>query len=483
MKKFFLTVIFLFAVTLSWAQQTPVTSANYELAARFSPKKLNTLVFSTQIRPNWFKDSDKFWYEWRSPEGTFYYIVDPATGKKTPLFDNAEMAAELTEIVKDPFDAQNLPIKSLRLRDDNTFTFLVLSTAMVEKVDKKDSLAKKERLTKNDTLSINDTLAKKDSVINKPKKVTKERKIHYFDYDIRTNKLIEIEEDEPSKLYPTWGNVAPNKKHVIFSRDFNLWYMDIEDYEKASIDLKDTTIKENQLTTEGTAEFGFGFGNSDFYATKKEKNERKSAHIAWSPDSKKFILIRTNTKKVKDLWVINSLANPRPKLERYKYHMPGESGAPVRHLYIYDIESKEMKEIDVSAFKDQQLIFLNKETTKETMYDSIKHSVWQGDLSEFYVIRTSRDHKRVDLCVVDIANDTVKPIIEERMNTYIEIRRPKFVGDNIIWWSERSGWAHLYLYDTKGNLVNQITSGEFHVEDVAAVDEDQKIIYFTANAR
>ena len=480
MKRTLLTFTILFAFIFSWAQQTPVTSANYQLAARFSPSKVDKLVFSTQVRPSWFKNSDKFWYAWRSPQGLTYYIVDPTTGKKSELFNNAKLAAQLTEIVKDPFDAQNIPLQSLELKDDNTFTFKITSTALVDKVDKK---AKKDSLDKKDSLNNKDSLNKKNAIKSTPKKAKKVKKVHYFEYDIKTQKLTEIEDYEPFESYPRWGSVSPDKKHVVFSKDFNLWYMDMENFEKARIDSKDTTIVEHQLTTEGTADFGFGSGNSDIDATEKEKQRRRGSRIIWSPDSKKFALIRSNIEKVKDLWVINALAQPRPKLEKYKYHMPGESESASKHLYVYDMESKEMKEINVSAFKDQEINILSAPSLKKNMYDTLSHRVWQGNNNEFYMIRSSRDLKRIDFCAVDIANDTVKPIIEERMNTYIEIRRPKFVGDNIIWWSERSGWAHLYLYNTKGNLVNQITSGEFHVEDVAAVDEDQKIIYFTANAR
>ena len=468
MKKTLLIFIILFAFVFSWAQQTPVTKANYDLAARFSPTKVDKLVLFNQVMPNWLKNSDKFWYIWRSSEGTFYYIVDPVTGKKSSIFDNAKLAAQLTEIVKDPYDAQNLPIQALKLKDDNTFSFQVRSTAMIDKVD---SLDKK------------DTLKGKPRKLKKLNKVDKVNKIHYFEYDIQTKKLTEIADYKPTKSYPGWGNVSPDKKHVVFSRNFNLWYMDMANFEKAREDSEDSTIVEYQLTTEGTAEFGFGSGNSDDDVTEKEKNKRRGAPIIWSPDSKRFILLRTNTENVKDLWVINSLAEPRPKLEKYKYQMPGETGAPVRHLYVYNMGNKEMKEINVSAFKDEQLLLFTKPSLKETMYDTIVHSIWQGDINKFYLARISRDQKRIDFCTVDITTDSVKPIIEERMNTYVEMRKPKFAGDNIIWWSERSGWAHLYLYDTKGNLINQITSGEFHVEDVVAVDPVKKVIYFIAKGR
>ncbi len=302
MKKTILALLIFFTGAICFAQQTPVTKANYELAARFSPKKVGKLVFSTAINPNWFKNSDKFWYVWQTPQGTFYYIADPATGTKKPIFDNAKLAAELTEIVKDPFDAQNIPIQRLKLEDDKKFTFEIKSTADVEEKDEKTG---------------------------KPKKV---KKVHGFEYDIATNKLTEVKDYKSPKVYPQWGNVSPDKKYVVFSRNFNLYYMDMENFEKARKNEEDSTIVEHQLTTDGTPDFGYGSGNDDFNATDKEKKKRTGAYVAWSPDSKKFAFIRTNSSKVKDLWVIDVLAEPRPKLERYKYQMPGEAEAPSRHL-------------------------------------------------------------------------------------------------------------------------------------------------------
>ena len=451
-------VIFLLAGVFSWGQ-TPVTTANYDLAARFSPKKVDKMVFSTSVTPNWFKNSDKFWYTYQTTEGISYYIVDPATGAKRYIFDNAKLAAQLTEIVKDPFDAQNIPINRFRLVDDDKkFTFEIRSTVEVDVTDERTGRSRKER------------------------------KVHGFELDVQTGKLTEVADYKTPRNYPSWGNISPDKKYVIFSRNFDLYYMNMEDFEKARVNAEDSTIVEHRLTTEGTPDFPFGSGNRDFYATEKEKMERSSASITWSPDSKQFALIRTDESDVKDLWVINTLAEPRPRLERYSYQMPGETGAPIRHLYIFDMETLSYKEISTSAFKDQEIRIINNPTTKVERYenqDIRTPSVWLGDVNSFYLTRTSRDLKRVDFCIVDLSRDSVRTLVEERLNTYVETRTVK-MNDNLnefIWWSERTGWAHLYLYDSNGNLKNAITSGDYHVEDVTAVDWTQKVVYFTANYR
>src|SRR3954471_23812500 len=109
-----------FMLALSICAQTPVIKANYAGAARFSPKKIDRMVFSTSVDPHWLKKSDRFWYTYESPSGKNWYIVDPSKGGKRLLFDNDKLAAELTKIVRDAMDRQHLNIDSLRfVRDEN----------------------------------------------------------------------------------------------------------------------------------------------------------------------------------------------------------------------------------------------------------------------------------------------------------------------------------------------------------------------------
>ena len=81
--------------------------------------------------------------------------------------------------------------------------------------------------------------------------------------------------------------------------------------------------------------------------------------------------------------------------------------------------------------------------------------------------------------------DSIVPIIQERMNTYQETRPLAVLnkGKELIHWSERDGWAHLYLYDDQGNLKNRITKGPWHVEQVLKVDEATRTIYFVGNGK
>ena len=103
----------------------------------------------------------------------------------------------------------------------------------------------------------------------------------------------------------------------------------------------------------------------------------------------------------------------------------------------------------------------------------------------FFLVRSSRDLHRIDICSYTIGQDSIVPIIQERMNTYQETRPLAVLnkGKELIHWSERDGWAHLYLYDDQGNLKNRITKGPWHVEQVLKVDEATRTIYLWGMAR
>src|ERR1700722_7053186 len=90
------------------AQQTLAIKANYQLAARFSSKKLEKMIFSITVDPHWLKKSDRFWYVYETTEGKKWDIVDPVKAERQIMFDNDKMAAAISRIVKDPFDAKHL---------------------------------------------------------------------------------------------------------------------------------------------------------------------------------------------------------------------------------------------------------------------------------------------------------------------------------------------------------------------------------------
>lgn len=470
MKVFYLFLI-LFSISFHELEaQTHQRSpeSNNKLAERFSTNRVDKMVYSLSVIPNWFKNSDRFWYIYKTSKGTKYYIVDPLKSHKREIFNNAKLAAAISEYTGDPYDAANLPIGRLMLKGDTSFVFEVIGKSQPSSVIRSGS-----------------------SNVQSPI-------IYGFEYNINSNRLKHITKYKSPKFYPVWGSVSPKMEHVIFSKGFNLYYMTWSDYEKAKENPFDNSINEIQITFDGSAEFSYGPPQVDYSKVDAEKSIRRRPNLVWSPDSKHFVVLRTDFGKVKDLWVINSLSEPRPELEIYKYHMPGESSAPKNHILIFSIDSlyltdgrflsdtdssraKKYKEISAYMFKDQDLIIHAKPQLQKNKFDSIKHDVWEGDNSRFYFSRVSRDHKRVDLCSYLLEKDSVLSVIEERSNTYLETREPLFTKDEIFWWSQRDGWAHIYRYSKDGLLKNRVTEGEFHVEEIIGSDLSAHNLYLTIN--
>ncbi|WP_246229646.1 hypothetical protein [Mucilaginibacter humi] len=209
MKKFYLSVLFALGL-IQVKAQAPVAApappkGNYQLASKFNADKLRKMVFSQAVDPHWLKLSNRFWYVYETSEIKSWYIVDPATRKKTRMFDNDKLAAEITLIVKDPFDAQHLPIENLKFtNNEKSIQFELKSTVDVVKKDRKDKKAA-------------------DSL---------EKKTFYFTYDLATNKLAELKDFNKVKPKPMWASIAPDSSAIVFSKNFNLYWMDKENYKK-----------------------------------------------------------------------------------------------------------------------------------------------------------------------------------------------------------------------------------------------------------
>ena len=428
----------------------------YVQAERFTKEKLNTMLFSTTVDPHWFQKGNCFWYEYKTSEGKVWYVVDPVAKTKRPLFDLDDVAAQITEIVKDPFTAQQLPIQKLEAQEDGrTFTFHIVSSQDA----KKDTTDKKEPKNK--------------------------KELFFFSYDYPTRKLTWLEDKKKETEYPDWASFSPDGKTVVYAKDQNLYRMTREDYEKLKKDDKDSTVADIQLTTFGVKDFGFGQPYSLLNTDTLCNGKRKGVWGVWSPDSRYFAITVEDEREVKDLWVINSMASPRPTLETYKYQMPGEKEAPQYHLFLFDMNDNSHKEIRTSAFKDQTLRVARRPWQQRDRDRKEVASVWLGDNNRFFVTRSSRDLHRIDICSYTIGQDSIRPIIEERMNTYQEVRPLAALanGKELIQWSERDGWAHLYLYDGEGNLKNRITRGPWHVDQIVKVDEAKRVVYFLANGK
>src|SRR5439155_19926911 len=144
----------------------------------------------------------------------------------------------------------------------------------------------------------------------------------------------------------------------------------------------------------------------------------------------KFAVVRQDQRKVNKLWVVNVLSNPRPTLESCPYVMPGEGNAPQPQIEVLDIASKGRTAMKAGGFKDQTLSIESDRPTARAREHEKNELLWASAGSDkLYFSRISRDMHRVDICVADTATGEVKPLIEERMNTYIDSKPLRVINN------------------------------------------------------
>jgi len=457
-------------------------AANYRLGARWAPYKTAKLVHSTVLDPNWIEGTERFWYQWESSAGKSFYVVDPVAGTKRQLFDNDRIAAELTRITRDPWDGQHLPIRRIRFLDANTLQFEVESSQDEERTDAEAERGEQQR---GDTTRARPPRARK--------------KVFHFQYDVRTQALRELTDYEHPDSHPSWASVSPDGRTIVFARRHNLYMMTADAYRQvldarrgkdgAAADSADwkVEVEETQLTTDGEQWYSYAvFDRGDTDDEKeKSKDRRKRADISWSKDSRRFALVREDERKSKELWVIKVVGNKRPQLETYKYDMPGETDVTQSELLIYDLASRTMVKARTDRFKDQRLgLFPERQWFYEGS-DAPRSQRWvSDDADRVYFWRRSRDQHKVDVCVANASTGDVTALIEERLNTYVEHQGIELLASgDMLWWSERDGWAHLYRFGPDGALRNRLTQGAWHVEGVLGVDETRGFVYFGGNGR
>ncbi len=459
--------------------------ANYELAARFAPYRISEMVHSTSVDPRWIEGTDRFWYEWENADGTFFYIVDPGAGSRTLLFDNDRIAAELTRITRDPWDGQHLPIRNIRFISDNVLHFEVESSQDEEVEDDDEEVEEDQDEEEDDSGS------------------STRKRVHYFEYTVSTRTLRELEDYEAPDNHPDWASVSPDGQTVVFARDHNLFMMDGDDYEQilearrgksgdeADDAEDDVEVTETQLTTDGEKYYTYeanytGRGETNV-SLEEEKDDRKAASISWAKDSERFALIRRDNREVGELWVVHVVGNgnDRPELETYSYEMAGEESVTQEEIIVYDLASKSQVTVSHEPWKDEDLRITTQRQFDYPDSEEPDRSLWISDDSEeLYFVRLSRDRHRAAVMVADAASGNARMLFVDSLNTYIETRPVEMLaGGDMLWWSERDGWAHLYLYGPDGEVRQRLTEGPWHVDGIVGVDEARGFVFFTGQGR
>ncbi len=401
--------LLLIQVLLAISLFSNAQKADFKAAEKFRADNLAPKYGDLAVNANWIEESDIFWYSFKTSSGKNFYYVNAATKSKQPMFDSKYMAAELHKLTHHPYNELDLPIKDIKFEKKSTTKF---------------------------TFVVDSTR---------------------FIFDISKQKLAIKDSIWKDKKKPSWPTYSSDSIWIAYAKNHNLYLMKAKDKDSVEI----------QLTKDGERYYSYASNSED-----TTKNKKVKADVHWFKDSRKLYIEKQDERKVKDLFVIDVLAQPRPKLETYRYSMPGEKFVPQSELIIFDVATKKRIDVDVKKWKDQTI---NVEWSSQKKADKL------------ILIRKDRPLKNLDVCMVNAETGALSVLFSEETWPYFndEYTRLSVLneGDDIIWWSERTGWGQLYLYDGQGKLKNQITNGYFVTGKIERIDTIGRMIYFEAFGR
>ena len=269
---------------------------------------------------------------------------------------------------------------------------------------------------------------------------------------------------------PRNSSVSPDGNRAAFIRDYNLWVKDL------------VSGRETQLTQDGIKEFGYATNNAGWVKS-------DNPVLTWSPDSRKIATFQHDERGTSDMYLVRTTVG-EPVLEAWKYPLPGDS-------VIFRVSRVV---IDIDAPGGPKLVRFNMppDQHRSTVSDHIACSggticdvQWYPDGSHVAFVSSSRDHKHAWMRVANASTGEVRTLFQESMPTHVgdasfteNLWRVLPASNELIWWSQRDNWTHLYLYDlAKGTLKNRITTGDGNVNDILHIDEKGRTIFFEGQGK
>jgi dipeptidyl-peptidase-4 len=262
-----------------------------------------------------------------------------------------------------------------------------------------------------------------------------------------------------------YAEMSPDRKRTAFIRDWNLWVRDI------------ATGRETQLTKDGVKDFGYATDNAGW-----ARSDRPI--LRWSPDSKKVATFQQDQRGVGEMYLVDTTVG-HPALQAWKYPLPGDATVTMIQRVVIDVDSGNIVRLQLPP--DQHRSTLCDDVACRGDWGDVQ---WSPDSSNVAFVSTSRDHRREQMRVADAATGVVKDVLEEKAETFYESGNGAVnwrylpASNEVIWFSERDNWGHLYLHELKsGREKHAITTGNGNVTQLLRVDEKNRQLYFVAVGR
>jgi len=279
-------------------------------------------------------------------------------------------------------------------------------------------------------------------------------------YEIAQNQLEEEKQTSDPGLL-----VAPDGKKGAFLKGHDIWLRNLESGE------------ESALTTDGQPFYAYGVvpNATGRPATKPE--------AIWSPDSEKLLTVQVDDRQVLEMPVINFVpadGSVRPTAFSVRAALPGDAHVTQFRMLVIDVGTKKQVAAHYPTLPATRM--------NDTPLGG-NRAWWAADGRHAYFVEIERGEQTVNVVEFDTISGATSVVFTETSDTYIDLASnvygpcsivPLPETNQLVWYSERSGWAHLYLYDIKdGRLVRPLTQGDWLVRDVVGVDRERRQLFIT----
>lgn len=404
---------------------------DYNRAERFLSWHTSRMISGDRVSPSWLEDGRRFWYRNSLGEGHEFILVDPAGPARRQLFDHHRLAAAMSTADDTSYVGTKLPF--------DEFEF-------VEELRSIEFDARKRRFTCDIvqySCMVGDTLP----------------------------------DDTPYVE-------SPDERWEAFVVEHDLWVRPAGGGDSV------------RLTTDGEELWSYGLTYPRPNQVREKTPRRPS--VRWSPDSRRLAVERTDERDVEHHHYV-SMTPQRPVHYSYPYALPGDSVIPLPGIHVVTLTPPTVSDGngDGGATALPQVagnVALQfPERPLQSSFDgSVPDSAWSDDGGTLYVASTDRAYKNMWLSAVDAATGESRVLAHETSKTYVEMGHGNrltpsswyvFGNGDVLWWSQRDGWAHLYRLGPDGEVRNRLTSGAWMVDRVLHVDEARGHVYFLARGR
>jgi dipeptidyl-peptidase-4 len=267
----------------------------------------------------------------------------------------------------------------------------------------------------------------------------------YAVYDLKAQKLISMPKYEEGVMNV---KVSPDGKWVGYVHKDNIYIMNLADG-----DVRQLTSDARDHVYNGR--FGWVYEEEFSIVDGWE----------WSPDSKRIAFWQEDETEVPEFTMTNWMPLYQEMIS-IRYPKPGEKN-PVEKIGVIDLSDGSRRWMDIGEETDQYIPRIR----------------WTRDPETLCIYRMNRLQNHLELLFADVTDGSTRVVIEDRSETgWISVDDYSFLrfldGRRFLWASERNGYNHLYLYDYDGNLMRQVTEGEWEVTDVLGVTPDESMVYF-----